>query len=43
MLLAEDEGLGTRVYRAFSKYLSRGLRQTTADLAFMRDKTRGNN
>ena len=36
-LLAQDDALGHRVFRAFSKYLSRRLRRTTTDLTFMRE------
>jgi CRP-like cAMP-binding protein len=36
-LLAQDDALGHRVYRALAQYLSRRLRQTTADLTFMRE------
>jgi CRP-like cAMP-binding protein len=36
-LLAQDDALGQRIYRAFSRYLCRRLRQTTTDLTFMRE------
>ena len=36
-LLARDEALGHRVYRVLARYLCRRLRQTTADLTFMRE------
>lgn len=36
-LLAKDNALGQRVYRAIARYLCNRLRQTTADLAFMRE------
>jgi len=35
-LLAKDNALGMRVYRAIARYLCGRLRHTTADLAFMR-------
>ena len=35
-LLAQDDALSNRVYRAFTKYLCNRLRQTTNDLAFIR-------
>jgi len=36
-LLAQDDILAHRVYKALIKYLSRRLRQTTTDLTFMRE------
>jgi CRP/FNR family cyclic AMP-dependent transcriptional regulator len=36
-LLAQDDALGMRVYRVLARYLCNRLRQTTADLAFMRE------
>lgn len=36
-LLAQDDALAHRVFKAFSKYLCGRLRQTTTDLTFMRE------
>jgi CRP-like cAMP-binding protein len=36
-LLEQNDSLAHRVYKAFTKYLSRRLRQTTTDLTFMRE------
>jgi len=36
-LLAQDDALAHRVYRVIARYLCGRLRQTTADLAFMKE------
>jgi CRP-like cAMP-binding protein len=36
-LLAQDDALGHRVYKAFARYLCHRLQQTTIDLTFMRE------
>jgi len=36
-LLAQDDALGHRVYKAFARYLCLRLQQTTIDLTFMRE------